>query len=78
MRDVAEAAAVSLKTVSRVVNDEAGVRPDTAARVREAIATLGFRRNDMARVLRQGQASPRSTRSSPGRSKRWRASAATW
>ncbi|HYT26356.1 MAG TPA: LacI family DNA-binding transcriptional regulator, partial [Actinomycetota bacterium] len=57
MRDVAEAAAVSLKTVSRVVNDEAGVRPDTAARVREAIATLGFRRNDMARVLRQGQAS---------------------
>src|SRR6266536_1570426 len=57
MRDVAKAAAVSLKTVSRVVNDEGGVRPETAARVHEAIVTLGFRRNDMARVLRQGRSS---------------------
>lgn len=48
---------MSLKTVSRVVNHEGGVRPDTAARVATAIAALGFRRNDMARVLRQGQAS---------------------
>jgi LacI family transcriptional regulator len=52
MRDVAEAAQVSVKTVSRVVNDELGVRPDTAARVREAIEALGFRRNEMARALR--------------------------
>jgi LacI family transcriptional regulator len=57
MRDVAREAQVSLKTVSRVVNHEGGVRPDTAARVATAIAALGFRRNDMARVLRQGQAS---------------------
>jgi LacI family transcriptional regulator len=57
MRDVAKAADVSLKTVSRVVNDEGGVRPETAERVHEAIAALGFRRNDMARVLRQGRSS---------------------
>src|SRR6266508_3770863 len=57
MRDVAKAAAVILKTVSRVVNDEGGVRPETAARVHEAIVTLGFRRNGMARGLRQGRSS---------------------
>jgi LacI family transcriptional regulator len=57
MRDVARAADVSLKTVSRVVNDEGGVRPETAGRVHEAIGALGFRRNDMARMLRQGRAS---------------------
>jgi len=33
MEDVAEAAQVSLKTVSRVVNDEPGVTPETAERV---------------------------------------------
>jgi LacI family transcriptional regulator len=54
MREVAAAAGVSLKTVSRVVNDEAGVRPDTAERVRSAITRLGFRRNDLARSLRDG------------------------
>src|SRR4051794_6877700 len=57
MTDVARVAGVSLKTVSRVVNDEPGVRDDTATRVQEAIATLGFRRNDAARALRSGQVS---------------------
>jgi LacI family transcriptional regulator len=57
MSDVAEAADVSLKTVSRVVNDEPGVRPDTAERVHRAIEALGFRRNDAARALRSGQVS---------------------
>jgi LacI family transcriptional regulator len=56
MRDVAGTAGVSLKTVSRVVNGEAGVRPDTAERVRAAIARLGFTRNDLARGLRHGRA----------------------
>ena len=55
MTDVAVAAGVSLKTVSRVVNDERGVRPETAALIRDAIDRLGFRRNDMARALRSGQ-----------------------
>jgi LacI family transcriptional regulator len=56
MRDVASTAGVSLKTVSRVVNRENGVRPDTAARVEAAIASLGFARNDVARSLRRGRA----------------------
>ncbi|MEA2255186.1 MAG: LacI family transcriptional regulator [Solirubrobacteraceae bacterium] len=56
MRDVAGTAGVSLKTVSRVVNGETGVRPDTTARVEAAIARLGFARNDVARSLRHGRA----------------------
>jgi LacI family transcriptional regulator len=55
MRDVALAAQVGLKTVSRVVNSEPGVNPATAERVRQAIDGLGFRRNDSARLLRQGR-----------------------
>src|SRR6201994_2103953 len=46
---------VAHKTVSRVVNDEPGVTPETANRVRNAINELGFRRNDSARLLRKGQ-----------------------
>jgi LacI family transcriptional regulator len=57
MRDVAVLAGVSLKTVSRVINDEPGVAVATAARVSEAIAELGFQRNDLARSLRQGRTS---------------------
>ncbi len=57
MRDVAERAQVSLKTVSRVINGEPGVAPATAARVTQSIAELGFRRNDLARSLRQGSTS---------------------
>ncbi|MGF6827269.1 LacI family transcriptional regulator [Kitasatospora sp. MAP12-15] len=55
MKDVAAAADVGLKTVSRVVNGEPGVREATAERVRRAVAQLGFRRNDSARLLRQGR-----------------------
>jgi LacI family transcriptional regulator len=57
MVDVATTAGVSLKTVSRVVNEEGGVRPETAARVRDAVAALGYRANDIARSLRRGQRS---------------------
>jgi LacI family transcriptional regulator len=55
MSDVAATAGVSLKTVSRVVNGEPGVRGETATRVHDAIARLGFRRNDLARALRHGR-----------------------
>ncbi|MFD8599214.1 LacI family DNA-binding transcriptional regulator [Kitasatospora sp. NPDC059646] len=55
MKDVAAAAGVGLKTVSRVVNEESGVTPETAGRVRAAIEALGFRRNDSARLLRTGR-----------------------
>jgi len=53
MRDVARVAGVSLMTVSRVVNREAGVQPETAARVERAIRQLGYHRNDAARQLRR-------------------------
>ena len=57
MRDVAATAGVSVMTVSRVLNGATGVAPDTATRVERAIAELGYRRNDIARHLRQkGQA----------------------
>lgn len=55
MKDVALRAGVALKTVSRVVNGEAGVTPETASRVQNAIAELGFRRNESARLLRTGR-----------------------
>ncbi|MGP4001091.1 LacI family DNA-binding transcriptional regulator [Streptomyces sp. 8N706] len=55
MKDVAARAGVGLKTVSRVVNGEPGVTPDTVRRVQEAIDALGFRRNDSARILRKGR-----------------------
>ena len=57
MRDVAALAGVSLKTVSRVINEEPGVADATTRRVGEAISELGFRRNDLARSLRQGRTS---------------------
>jgi LacI family transcriptional regulator len=52
MIDVAREAGVALKTVSRVVNAEPGVRAATAAKVNRAIARLRYRRNDLARRLR--------------------------
>jgi LacI family transcriptional regulator len=55
MKDVASRAGVALKTVSRVVNGEPGVTPETASRVLEAIEELGFRRNESARLLRTGR-----------------------
>jgi LacI family transcriptional regulator len=53
MRDVAALAGVSLKTVSRVVNDEPGVKPDTVERVREAARKLEYQHNLTASSLRR-------------------------
>ena len=55
MADVAAEAHVSVKTVSRVVNREPGVRRDTELRVRGVIDRIGFMRHDGARILRQGR-----------------------
>jgi len=51
MADVAAEAGVSHQTVSRVVNGLPGVRPETAERIHDAIALLGYRRNLAARLL---------------------------
>src|SRR3954464_2656168 len=53
MRDVAALAGVSLKTVSRVVNDEPGVSPDVRERVNTAVARLDYRPNLAASNLRR-------------------------
>jgi DNA-binding LacI/PurR family transcriptional regulator len=53
MRNVAQAAGVSTMTVSRVINGEPTVAPETAARVERAIRRLGYQRNDAARRLRR-------------------------
>ena len=57
MTDVARAANVSLKTVSRVVNEERSVSGATQLNVQQAIRDLGYRRNEHARALRQGRVS---------------------
>jgi LacI family transcriptional regulator len=49
--DVAALAEVSAKTVSRVVNDEPGVRPSTRERVLRAVELLDYKPNLNARVL---------------------------
>ena len=49
--DVADMADVSRQTVSRVLSDHPRVAEATRARVKEAIATLGYRPNRMARAL---------------------------
>ncbi|ABY25246.1 transcriptional regulator [Renibacterium salmoninarum ATCC 33209] len=54
MKDVAARAGVGLATVLRVVNGDANVSNRTKVLVDQAIAELGFRRNDSARLLRQG------------------------
>ncbi len=53
IKDVAAEAGVSYQTVSRVINHHASVRPETRARVLEAIERLNFRPNLAARGLPQ-------------------------
>ncbi len=55
MRDVAEAAGVSIKTVSNVVNGRQKVGAKTRARVLETMERLDFQHNPMARSLRSGR-----------------------
>ncbi|TYB68777.1 LacI family transcriptional regulator [Nonomuraea sp. PA05] len=54
MADVARQAGVSLKTVSRVVNQEPHVRASLQQRVQAAISALGYRRNEAAARLARG------------------------
>lgn len=54
LRDVAQVAGVSIKTVSRVVNGSGHVAESTEQKVRAAIQQLGFRPNPAARSLRVG------------------------
>jgi LacI family transcriptional regulator len=52
--DVANAAGVSLRTASRVLNDDPRVAAETRQRVRTAMLDLRFQPDEMARSLRAG------------------------
>jgi DNA-binding LacI/PurR family transcriptional regulator len=52
--DIAEAAGVSISTVSKVLNKRTDVAPDTRERVEKIIEDVGFVRNRAARSLRSG------------------------
>ncbi|MGH8793252.1 MAG: LacI family DNA-binding transcriptional regulator [Stackebrandtia sp.] len=52
LKDVAQLAGVSIKTVSNVVNGHPHVRPETRRRVEQAIGELNYRPNLSARSLR--------------------------
>ncbi len=56
MRDVARAAGVSPKTVSRVFRGEPNVSEETRLRVRAAIARLGYVPNMLSQAFRRGAA----------------------
>lgn len=60
IREVAALAGTSLKTVSRVVNGEAGVSEELSVRVRSAIDRLGYRHNLTASNLRRSGGKTRS------------------
>ncbi|WP_433573300.1 LacI family DNA-binding transcriptional regulator [Streptomyces sp. CA-251247] len=55
LKDVAERAGVSIKTVSNVVNNYPHVTPAMRTRVQQAIDELGYRPNLTARHLRKGR-----------------------
>lgn len=52
LADVARSSGVSLKTASRVLNEEPSVSHKTRARVQRAMTRLGYRPNQMARGLK--------------------------
>jgi len=57
VQDVAAEARVSPMTVSRVLSGAQHVRPELRERVEQAVARLGYHRNENARSLRPGQRS---------------------
>ena len=54
-REVAEAAHVSLRTVSNVVNGFASIAPHTRERVLKVIEELDYRPSEIARMLKRGR-----------------------
>jgi LacI family transcriptional regulator len=57
LREVARRAGVSIKTVSRIVNNDAAVNPKTRAQVQNHLSSLDYVPNHAARQVRSGQSS---------------------
>jgi DNA-binding LacI/PurR family transcriptional regulator len=55
LKDVAEAAQVSIATVSKFINGNQRFTPEVEARIAEAVGTLGYSLNPMARGMITGQ-----------------------
>ena len=55
IKDVAQIAGVSIATVSRCLNDPERVRPQTRARVLEAVRETGYSPNTLAQSFRRGK-----------------------
>ncbi|RQW62529.1 LacI family DNA-binding transcriptional regulator [Vibrio viridaestus] len=55
IKQVAARAGISFKTVSRVINNEPNVKPETRNKVEKAIAELGYRPNSAARMMRNAK-----------------------
>ncbi|HXF85457.1 MAG TPA: LacI family DNA-binding transcriptional regulator [Anaerolineales bacterium] len=53
LKDVAAQAGVSYQTVSKVLNRQAQVSPETRQRILDAVAALGYRPNALARNMRK-------------------------
>ncbi|MBN2899773.1 MAG: LacI family DNA-binding transcriptional regulator [Clostridia bacterium] len=55
LKDVAKLACVDVSTVSRALNNTSYVHPDTKARIFEAVKTLSYHPNVLAKGLRKGK-----------------------
>lgn len=55
MRDIAKQAGVSLKTVSRVFNNDAHVRPEVRQRVQQLLVENDYVPNELAQTFRSGR-----------------------
>jgi LacI family transcriptional regulator len=55
LKDIADAAGVSLMTVSKVLNRKGGISGETSRRVLEIAGRLNYRPNQIARSLRSDE-----------------------
>ena len=55
LREIADAAGVSIATVSYVLNGRGAISPDTKQRIQRVVKKLGYRQNQAARAMKTGR-----------------------
>ena len=55
LKDIAKECGVSIATVSKALNGQSDIGQDTAVRIKEVAASMGYRPNGMAKALRAGR-----------------------